>query len=97
MNGKTVLYFANKSDIIGIIAARDTIKETSFKAIEELKNRNVKPIMITGDNKIVAERVGKDIGIDIVISEVLPQDKEKEVSNLQNKGNKVAFVGDRNK
>ncbi len=92
--GKTVLYFANEKDIIGMIAVADTIKDTSYKAIKELKKKNIKVAMITGDNKIVAETIGKQIGIDKVISEVLPQDKEKEVAKLQVNGNKVAFVGD---
>lgn len=92
--GKTVIYFANKSDIIGIITIADTIKSTSKQAIEELKKRNIETVMITGDNKTVAEEIGKQIGIDKIISEVLPQDKEKEVSGLQKQGKKVAFVGD---
>ena len=92
--GKTVLYFSNKSKIIGIIAVADTIKESSYQAINELKKKNIEPIMITGDNKVVAETIGEKIGIKKVISEVLPQDKEKEVSKLQQSGRKVAFVGD---
>lgn len=92
--GKTVIYFANKSDIIGIIAIADTIKSTSKQAIEELKKRNIEAVMITGDNRTVAEEIGKQIAIDKIISEVLPQDKEKEVSKLQKQGKKVAFVGD---
>lgn len=92
--GKTVIYFANKNDIIGIIAIADTIKSTSKQAIEELKKRNIEAVMITGDNKTVAEEIGKQIAIDKIISEVLPQDKEKEVSKLQKQGKKVAFVGD---
>lgn len=92
--GKTVIYFANKSDIIGIIAIADTIKSTSKQAIEELKKRNIEAVMITGDNKTVAEEIGKQIAIDKIISEVLPQDKEKEVFKLQKQGKKVAFVGD---
>lgn len=92
--GKTVLYFADEKDIIGIIAVADKIKETSHKAIQELKKKNIQVAMITGDNKVVAETIGKELGIDKVISEVLPQDKEKEVSNLQANGKKVAFVGD---
>ena len=92
--GKTVLYFANENEIIGIIAVADTIKETSYQAIQELKRRNMEIVMLTGDNKIVSENIGNRLGIDKVISEVLPQDKEKEVSKLQEQGKKVAFVGD---
>lgn len=92
--GKTVLYFADEKQIIGIIAVADTIKNTSKQAIEELKEKNIEVVMLTGDNKIVAEQIGKQLKIDKVISEVLPQDKEKEVSKLQQQGKKVAFVGD---
>ena len=92
--GKTVLYFANNKEVIGIIAVADTIKETSKQAIQELKTRGIDVAMITGDNKIVAETIGNELGIEKVISEVLPQDKEKEVAKLQKEGKKVAFVGD---
>lgn len=92
--GKTVLYFASRNQIIGIIAVSDTIKDTSKQAIQELKTRNIDVVMLTGDNKIVAEQIGNQLGIDKVISEVLPQDKEKEVLILQNQNKKVAFVGD---
>ena len=91
--GNTVLYFANSNEIIGIIAVADTIKNTSIQAIQEMKSRNIDVVMITGDNKIVAEQIGKKLGINIIISEVLPQDKEKEVSKLQMQGKKVVFVG----
>ena len=92
--GKTVLYFANENNIIGMIAVADTVKDTSYQAIQELKRKNIEVVMLTGDNKIVAETIGNELGIDKVISEVLPQDKEKEVENLQKQGKKVAFVGD---
>lgn len=91
--GKTVLYFANEKEVIGIIAVADTIKDTSYQAIQELKRENIQVVMLTGDNKIVAESIGNQLKIDKVISEVLPQDKEKEVAKLQQQ-NKVAFVGD---
>ena len=92
--GKTLLYFSKENRLLGIIAVADTIKPTSKTAISELKNRNVEVIMITGDNKNVAENIGKSLGIDKVISEVMPQDKEKEVASLQSTGKKVVFVGD---
>lgn len=92
--GKTVLYFANPNEVIGMIAVADTIKSTSYQAIQELKEKNLEVVMLTGDNKIVAETIGKELGINQVISEVLPQDKEKEVAKLQEQGKKVAFVGD---
>lgn len=92
--GKTVLYFANEKEVIGIIAVADTIKDTSYQAIQELRRKNIEVVMLTGDNKIVAESIGNQLGIDKVISEVLPQDKEKEISKLKEQGKKVAFVGD---
>ena len=92
--GKTVLYFADENDIIGIIAVADTIKNESKQAIKELKARNIEVVMLTGDNKIVAETIGKELEIDKVISEVLPEDKEKEIQNLQKQAKKVIFVGD---
>ena len=92
--GKTVLYFASKDKIIGIIVVADVIKEDSKKAIEEFKNKNIEIIMITGDNQVVAETIAKEVGIENIISEVLPQDKEKEIRKIQENGQKVAFVGD---
>ena len=92
--GKTVLYFAKGNNIIGMVAVADTIKKTSHQAIKELKKNNIEVVMLTGDNKIVAETIGQELEIDKVVSEVLPQDKEKEVAKLQEQGKKVAFVGD---
>lgn len=92
--GKTVLYFANENEVIGMIAVADTIKSTSYQAIQELKEKKLEVVMLTGDNKIVAETIGKELDIDKVVSEVLPQDKEKEVAKLQKQEKKVAFVGD---
>lgn len=92
--GKTCIYFADTSKIIGILGIADTIKSTSKIAIEELQKRNIDTIMITGDNRKAANAIAKETGIDKVISEVLPQEKEIEVSKLQKQGKKVAFVGD---
>lgn len=92
--GKTVLYFADESKIIGIIAVADTIKNASKQLVKELKSRNIKVVMLTGDNKVVAETIGEELEIDKVVSEVLPEDKEKEIQNLQKQGKKVIFVGD---
>lgn len=92
--GKTVIYFANEKEIIGIMAVADTIKSTSKKAIDELKKRGLEVVMLTGDNKTVANTIGKELNISKIISEVLPQDKEREVAKLQKQGKKVAFVGD---
>ena len=93
-NGKTTLYFANSKEVIGIIAIQDVVKESSIQAIKKLNQNGMKVIMITGDNKRVADNIGKVAGVDEIISEVLPQEKEKEVSKRQQNGMKVAFVGD---
>lgn len=92
--GRTVLYFADEQEIIGIIVVADTIKETSYQAIQEMKKQNLEIVMLTGDNKKVAESIAKDLKIDKVVAEILPQQKEKEVSKLQEKNKKVVFVGD---
>ncbi len=92
--GKTVLYFANENEVIGMVAVADTIKPTSYQAIQELKKKKLEIVMLTGDNKMVAETISKELGINQVVSEVLPQDKEKEVAKLQKQGKKVAFIGD---
>lgn len=92
--GKTVLYFANEKEVIGIIAVADTIKYTSYEAIKELKSKNINVVMVTGDNKVVAKVIADKLGIKHVISEVLPQEKEKEVAKLMESGKKVSFVGD---
>lgn len=92
--GQTILYFAKDKGLIGIIAVADTVKSTSKLAIQELKNKNLDVVMLTGDNKNVAKTIGKSLKIDNIISEVMPQDKEKEVAKLQSKGKRVAFVGD---
>lgn len=92
--GKTVLYFGDENRVLGIIAVSDTIKETSYDAIKNLKKQNLEVVMLTGDNEKSAKAIGNELGISKIISEVLPQDKEKEVEKLQKEGKKVAFVGD---
>lgn len=93
-DGKTVLIFACDNKLIGYIAVADTIKNTSREAIENLKKLDKEIIMITGDNKLVAGSIAKDVGIEKVIAEVLPQDKQDEVDKLQKEGKKVCFIGD---
>lgn len=92
--GKTPLYFADDHQVMGIIAAADTIKAGSYDAIKTLQNMGIKVVMLTGDNAKTAEAVGKQLGIDQIISDVLPQDKEKAVHALQENGSCVAMVGD---
>lgn len=96
-NGRTVLYFANEKEIVGIVGVSDVIKEDSVQAINMLKERGIKTVMTTGDNSLAANSIQKQVGLDEVYSEVLPQDKEKIVSRIKNSlknGEKVAFVGD---
>ena len=93
-NAKTVLYVADKSSIIGIIAVKDVVKPSSYLMIKNLKRMGIDSVMITGDNKYVANSIAKEVEIKNVVSDVLPDDKEKEVRELQNDGKKVAFVGD---
>lgn len=94
--GKTILYFSTDNKFIGIIAVKDVVKKDSNKAIKQLHNLGIKTIMITGDNKLVAENIANEIGIDKIYAEVMPQDKEKIVEKEQKKSkdSRVAFVGD---
>ena len=92
--GKTPMYIAINDKIAGIIAVADTVKENSLKAIEKLHEMGIEVAMITGDNKRTAEAIAKQVGIDRVMSEVLPEDKANEIEKLQNENRKVAMVGD---
>jgi Cu+-exporting ATPase len=92
--GKTVILIALANEICGIIAIADTLKETTKNAIKEFKNMKLNVVMITGDNSRTANAIAKQIGIENVLAEVLPQDKANEVKKLQEKGEVVAFVGD---
>ena len=91
---KTVIFVANDKAVLGIIAISDVIKEDSKQAVEMLKKEHIDVIMLTGDQEEVAKEIASQVGIDKVISQVLPQDKEKVVRNLQEEGKNVAMVGD---
>ena len=93
-DGKTLIYFASHNKFLGIISVSDTLKNDSKVAIEKLKKKNIKTIMATGDNIKVAQFIKKELGIDEVFAEVLPQDKEKIIKKLQEEGKKVLMVGD---
>lgn len=92
--GKTPMFVAVDGKLAGIIAVSDVIKPTSRKAVEQLHRMGIKVVMITGDNARTAQAIAKQVGIDMVLAEVLPQDKANEVKRLQEQGRKVAMVGD---
>ena len=92
--GKTPMYIAKDGQIVGIIAVADTVKANSLKAIEKLHKMGLEVAMITGDNKRTAQAIAKQVGIDRVLSEVLPEEKANEVKKLQAEGKIVAMVGD---
>ena len=93
-DGKTPLYFAQDQNLIGIIAVADVVKPTSRQAIEEFKAMGIDVVMLTGDNKRTAEAIRRQLHIDRVVAEVMPQDKESEIRRIQESGKKVAMVGD---
>lgn len=92
--GKTPMYISTEGQLLGIIAVADTVKENSAKAIEKLKKMGIEVVMITGDNKNTADSIGKIVGINNILSEVLPKDKSTKVKELQTEGKVVAMVGD---
>ncbi|EKD56400.1 MAG: hypothetical protein ACD_58C00200G0001 [uncultured bacterium] len=92
--GKTAMILASSQGILGIIAVADTLKNTSIEAITKLKNMGVSVYMITGDNERTAKAIAKQVGIDNILAEVLPEDKANEVKKLQDNGKNVAMVGD---
>ena len=93
-DGKTVLYFLREQELLGLIAVADVIKANSRQAVAELQAMGMEVIMLTGDNAVTAAAVQRQTGIAQIRAEVLPQDKETEIRSLQEKGSKVAMVGD---
>jgi Cu2+-exporting ATPase len=92
--GRTVVHVAQDGKLLGLIAIADAVRPTSKAAIEALQQRGVKVAMLTGDNRATAERIGKELGIDIVFADVLPGQKADKVKELQAQGQKVGMVGD---
>ena len=93
-NAKTVIAIAQNGELLGLIAVADRLKGDAKVAIERLRAEGVETVMITGDNQKTAEAIAKEIGIDRVFAEVLPQDKAQQVRELQKGERRVAFVGD---
>ncbi len=92
--GKTVLYFAENQELLGLIAMADTIKKSSKEAVQSLKSLGLNVLMITGDNAHTAKAVQHQVDIDTIVAEVLPQEKAEQVQKLEDSGHKVAMVGD---
>ena len=92
--GKTPLFFARAGKLMGVIAVADVVKPTSAQAIQELSGLGIEVVMLTGDNAKTAQAIQRQVGVDRVVAEVFPQDKEKEIRRLQDSGKKVAMVGD---
>ncbi|PBB04813.1 heavy metal translocating P-type ATPase [Salimicrobium humidisoli] len=92
--GKTVVFVLVNDEYIGMIALADMVRDSAKEAVAELKEQGIRSVMLTGDNKKVADWVAKQIGIDEVYAEVLPDDKANQVKQIQAKGWKVAMTGD---
>lgn len=92
--GKTSMYFANESEVLGIISVKDLPKESSKDAIKLLRDMGKKIIMLTGDNEKTAEAIADEIGVDQTLAGLLPQDKNKEIDKIQKSGKKVLMIGD---
>lgn len=92
--GQTPMFVGLEGKVIGIVSVADTLKETSVEAIRKIKELGIEVHMLTGDNKLTAEYIGKKVGVDHVIAEVLPNDKASVVENLQKQGKCVMMAGD---
>ncbi len=92
--GNSISYLVQDQHLIGIIAQGDKIKESSKQMVSDLKSRNITPVMLTGDNKEVAVAVARELDINDVHSELMPEDKERIIQDYQARGSKVMMVGD---
>ncbi len=93
-NGNSIIYVANEKEILALIGVNDIVRKNAKNVIENLEKRNIKTIMLTGDNKETAEKIGKELGIDKVISNVLPSQKSETIKKLKDNKNKVMMCGD---
>jgi Cu2+-exporting ATPase len=92
--GRTVVHVAANGTLLGLIAIADAVRPTSKATIKKLQERGVKVAMLTGDNRATADRIAHELGIDIVLADVLPGDKAAKIKELQSQGHKVGMVGD---
>ena len=94
INGNSIIYVANENEILALIGVNDIVRENAESVIKEIKEHNMSTIMLTGDNKETAEKIGKELGITEVISNVLPHQKSDTIKMLKEKGKKVMMCGD---
>ncbi|MEQ6378082.1 heavy metal translocating P-type ATPase [Bacillaceae bacterium S4-13-56] len=92
--GKTAMLIAVNRECVGLIAVADTVKESAKDALLELRNMGIELVMLTGDNRATAEAIAREVGIDRVIAEVIPEEKADHIRELQEQGKHVAMVGD---
>jgi len=92
--GKTVMFLGRDSEVVGVIALADTLKPNAKETLQELHRLGIESVMLTGDNQRTAEAIAREVGIDHVLAEVLPEHKAQEVRKLQDEGKVVAMVGD---
>src|SRR5207244_496175 len=94
LQAKTPIILADKKEVIAIVMVADAIKPEAIEAVKNLHKLGIKTVMLTGDSKNAANAIAKEVGIDEVIAEVLPEDKLRAVKEFQNKGRTVAMAGD---
>lgn len=93
-DGKTAMLVGAGNTLLGVVAVADTVKPEAAEAVAALRARNIKVVLLSGDNRRTAEAIGRQVGIDKVIAEVMPEDKVETIQALQKQGEVVAMVGD---
>lgn len=93
-NGNSIIYVASEKEVLALIGVNDIVRKNAKNVISQLKNHNIKTIMLTGDNKETAEKIGQELGISEVISNVLPSQKSETIKTLKQDGNRVMMCGD---
>ena len=94
LDGNSIIYVANEKEILALIGVNDIVRENAKDVIKEIKEHNIKTIILTGDNNEIAQKIGEELGITEVISNVLPSQKSETIKELKEKGNKVMMCGD---